>query len=193
MPKAEGRFEGQLPNEEVLMLFRKHPIVMRKGLIVASIGILVGPLFTTLLTTEFGMKLFHMSDLPSMNFFFGALGLSFLLAAILFFPSWMSWYFSVYILTNERFIQIKQKGFFEKNVVDIGLDNISMINYEVKGFQETLLGFGTITMQTYVGELVIHEVHHPGKLQAELNSRLRKMGFMKQNQAPFMEKADNNE
>ena len=68
-----------------------------------------------------------------------------------------------------------------------------MINYEVKGVQETLLGFGTITMQTYVGELVIHEVHHPAKLQAELTSQLRKLGFMKQSQAPYLESSQNNE
>jgi hypothetical protein len=58
MGKANEQFEGQLPDEEVLLMFRKHPVVMRKGLIIASAGLLVGPLLTTLLTTEFGMKIF---------------------------------------------------------------------------------------------------------------------------------------
>jgi hypothetical protein len=181
---AKADFEGQIPGEEVVLLFRKHPVVMRKGLVIGSVGLLVGPLLTTLLTTDFGLKLFRMTEPPTMGFFFGSLGASFVLAAILFFPAWMSWFFSVYLLTTSRFVQIKQQGFFHKNVVDIGLDNISMINYEVKGMQETLLGFGTIVMQTYVGELVMHEVHHPAKLQAELTNELRKMGYMKQSQAP---------
>jgi hypothetical protein len=191
--KERQDFEGQLPDEEVLLLFRKHPIVMRKGLIVGALGILVGPVLTTIMTTEAGMKLFHMKEMPSMGFFFGSLGASFVLAGVLFFPSWMSWFFSIYMLTNQRFVQIKQQGFFNKNVVDIGLDNISMINYEVKGVQETLLGFGTITMQTYVGELVIHEVHHPAKLQAELTSKLRKLGYLKQSSTPYLEDKQNNE
>jgi hypothetical protein len=180
-------FEGQLPDEEVLLLFRKHPVVMRKGLIISAVGLLVGPILTTILTTEAGMKLFKMAEPPTMGFFFGSLLASLVLALILFFPSWMSWFFSIYLLTNQRFVQIKQQGFFNKNVVDIGLDNISMINYEVKGVQETLLGFGTITMQTYVGELVIHEVHHPAKLQAELTSKIRALGYMKQSQTPYLE------
>jgi hypothetical protein len=105
----------------------------------------------------------------------------------------MSWYFSTYLLTTTRFVQIKYKGFFNKNVVDIGLDNISMINYQVKGIQETLLGFGTIDIQTYVGELVIHEVHHPAKLQAELTSTLKKMGYLKQSQSPYLGNTEQNE
>ncbi len=193
MGKANEQFEGQLPVEEVLLMFRKHPVVMRKGLIIASAGLLVGPLLTTLLTTEFGMNLFNMEEIPSMNFFFGALLASLVLSAILFFPSWMSWYFSTYLLTTTRFVQIKYKGFFNKNVVDIGLDNISMINYQVKGIQETLLGFGTIDIQTYVGELVIHEVHHPAKLQAELTSTLKKMGYLKQSQSPYLGNTEQNE
>ena len=44
------------------------------------------------------------------------------------------------------------------------------------GLQETLLGFGTIKMQTYVGDLTIHEVHHPAKIQKRLLSILRKEG-----------------
>ena len=193
MGKANEQFEGQLPDEEVLLMFRKHPVVMRKGLIIASAGLLVGPLLTTLLTTEFGMNLFNMEEIPSMNFFFGALLASLVLSAILFFPSWMSWYFSTYLLSTTRFVQIKYKGFFNKNVVDIGLDNISMINYQVKGIQETLLGFGTIDIQTYVGELVIHEVHHPAKLQAELTSTLKKMGYLKQSQSPYLGNTEQNE
>ena len=180
-------FEGQIPGEDVVLLFRKHPVVMRKGLIIASVGLLVGPLLTTLLTTDFGIKLFHLTEPPTMGFFFGSLFGSMLLSAVLFFPSWMSWYFSIYLLTTQRFVQIKQNGFFHKNVVDIGLDNISMVNYEVSGIQETLLGFGTIVMQTYVGELVMHEVHHPAKLQVEISSELRKMGYLKQSQTPFTE------
>ena len=179
--KERQDFEGQLPDEEVLLLFRKHPVVMRKGLIIGSLGLLAGPLFVVI------AGYINESYIPSMGQYLLILLGGFVLAGILFFPSWMSWFFSIYLLTNQRFVQVKQQGFFNKNVVDIGLDNISMINYEVKGVQETLLGFGTITMQTYVGELVIHEVHHPAKLQAELTSKLRGMGYMKQSSTPYLE------
>jgi hypothetical protein len=58
------------------------------------------------------------------------------------------------------------------------LNQIQMINYQVSGLQETLLGFGTIMMQTLVGDLVIHEIHHPAKIQKKLLEILRKEGVV---------------
>ena len=59
-----------------------------------------------------------------------------------------------------------------------------MINYEISGFQETLLGYGTMTVQTYVGELVIKDVHHPKKIQKAITVKLREHGYLSSSQ-PF--------
>jgi hypothetical protein len=163
-------FPDQFDDEEVLYVFRKHPIVMRKGLIWGSVGLLVGPLYTLILTYA------HTSNPPTMNFFYFSFLVSLALSALLFFPSWMSWYYSVFITTDQRFIQITQKGFFHRSVVDMGLPQIQMVNYEISGLQETLLGFGTIMMQTMVGDLVIHYLHHPQKIQKKLLQILRDSG-----------------
>jgi hypothetical protein len=80
-------------------------------------------------------------------------------------------------VTDQRFIQIAQKGFFHRSVADLGLSQIQSVNYEVAGLQETLLGFGTIKMQTYVGDLVIHDVHKPAKIQKQILSILRDKGI----------------
>ena len=61
-------------------------------------------------------------------------------------------------------------------MADIALNQIQSVNYEVAGLQETLLGFGTIKMQTYIGDVTIHEVHHPAKLQKKLVGILRELG-----------------
>lgn len=164
-------FDDQFDDETVLYVFRKHPIVMRKGLIISSIAVLVGPVYTLALTY------LKPNDPPSMTFFFLSIIGSMVLAGVLFIPSWMSWHFSVFIVTDQRLIQITQKGFFSRSVVDMGLNQIQMVNYEVAGLNETLLGFGTIMMQTLVGDLVIHEVHHPAKIQKKLLEILRSNGF----------------
>ncbi len=163
-------FADQFDDEEVLYVFRKHPVVMRKGLIIGMAAWLVGPVYTLALTY------LQPDALPSIAFFFGSLVASILLGAVLFIPSWIAWYFSVFIVTDQRLIQITQKGLFSRSVVDLGLGQIQMVNYEVAGLQETLLGFGTITMQTYVGDLVIHDLHHPAKIQKKLLHILREHG-----------------
>ena len=102
------------------------------------------------------------------------------------FYAWIGWHFSVYILTDKRLIQVKQKGFFHRSLVDISLDQVTMVNYEIKGIQETLLGFGTITVQTYVGELVIRDVHKPKHIQKEITSLLRERGYL-QGSNPYVQ------
>ncbi|MBX4197106.1 hypothetical protein KW801_00940 [Candidatus Saccharibacteria bacterium] len=168
-PKRKN-FKEQFDDEKTLLVFRKHPIVMRKGLILAAFGMLVGPLYTLILTYV------DKSSPPTIGFFFGSLVLSFILSLILIFPWWVRWYFSVYIMTNKRFIQ-QNRSLLQVNVVDIGLDQIQMINYQIAGLEETVLRFGTIVVQTYVGDLVIKQVHHPERVQAKMVHILRDLGI----------------
>jgi len=158
-------FEDQFDDEEVVYVFRKHPIVMRKGLVLGMLGPLIG--------------IIPAAVKPDLGFgvFFGGLAAGIILGLLLFFPSWIGWHFSVFIITDQRFIQITQKGLFHRAVADISLSQIQSVNYEISGLQETLLGFGTIKMQTYVGDMVIHDIHHPAKTQKRLLNILREEGI----------------
>ncbi len=164
-------FDGQFEDEEVLYVFRKHPIVMRKGLIYGSLGLLAGPLYTLILTYT------HSANPPTMMFFYLSFLFSIALSTVVFFPFWMSWYFSVFVLTNQRFIQATQQGFFHRSVADIPLNVIQSINYDISGAEQTLLGFGTIVMQTYIGDSKLHYIHHPAKVQRKIAEFLRQEGI----------------
>lgn len=161
-PPKPKYFKEQFDDEEVRLVFRKHPIVMRKGLILASFGLLAG-MIPALIKPEY-------------SWFFGGLAGGFVLAMVLMFPWWVRWYFSVYIMTDRRFIQ-QTRSLLQVNVVDIGLEQIQMINYQVQGLEETVLHFGTIVVQTYVGDLVIHDVHHPERVQTKMVHVLRDLGI----------------
>jgi hypothetical protein len=160
---ADKYFEDQFDNEEVLFVFRKHPIVMRRGLIIAMLAILLGTV----------PSLFN----PTYTMYFIGLACGLVLATLIMLPGWIGWWFSVFIITDQRLIQITQKGLFHRSVIDMRLNQIQMINYEVSGIQETLLGFGTIMMQTYVGDLVIHEIHHPAQIQKKILEIMREQGI----------------
>lgn len=164
--KKQKYFADQFDDEEVLMVFRKHPVVMRKGLVLALMGPLIGVIPAAIKPTL------------GFGWFFGGLAAGFVLGVLLFVPGWIAWYYSVFIVTDQRFIQITQKGLFHRAVVDIGLNQIQMVNYEIAGLQETLLGFGTIMVQTFMGDLVIHDVHHPAKIQKRMLHILRDQGII---------------
>ena len=142
---------------------------MRKGLVLAMLGPLIGVLPAAIKPTL------------GFTWFFGGLAAGFVLAFLVFLPGWIAWYYSIFIVTDQRFIQITQKGMFHRSVVDIGLNQIQMVNYEISGLQETLLGFGTIMVQTYMGDLVVHDVHHPAKIQKKMLNILREQGIIVNN------------
>lgn len=175
MAKAETNrdFPGQFKDEEVLFSFKRHPIVMRKGLLAMAFTILIGAIVGFFMTqnTETMGEFFTK--------FFQPIGIGFLAGAVILFYYWIGWHYSVCVVTNERFIQFSQKGIFKsRSVNDIPLDRILSVNYQVKGMLETLLGFGTIIIQTLVGDFVIAKVPKPADTQANIVSAIKESGVV---------------
>lgn len=152
--KAKLDFEGQRPGEEVLFVFRRHIIAMRKGFYLLLIPFVISAVPP--LIWQDNLELFW---IPVAGL---ALGL------ILFFYHFVMWYFTIYIVTTERIRQITQQGLFGKDVIELRLAKIQNISYNIPGFTGEVLGFGTIVIQTFVGDLVIHNVEHPEKTYNKL-------------------------
>ena len=158
---ANKRFDGQHDGEEVLFVFRRHPVVMRKGLIYFMLALLFGMIPATIKPDNLNLLWFALVGL--------------VVGAIIMWYYWLSWHFSVFIVTDMRLIQITQKGLFSRSVVDLGLDKIQTVSYQVAGLQETLLGFGTILLQTFVGDLVIEQVHKPAEIQERITHIIKEL------------------
>ena len=153
-------FEGQHDDEEVLFVFRRHLIAMRKGFYMLLIPFVISSLPSLLWPGE--LKWLYVA--------MGGLGLG----LILFFYHWMGWYFTVFIVTDQRLRQVTQTGFFGKSVIDLGVSKIQNISYNVPGMTGAMLGFGTIVVQTYVGDLILDKIHHPGKIYNQLQGVVKK-------------------
>lgn len=158
---TEGKdFDGQRPGEDVVFIFRRHIIAMRKGFY-----LLVIPLAITAIPPLIWQSTLELFLLP-----IGGLALG----VILFSYHLILWYFTVYIVTTERIRQVTQRGLFGKDVVELRLSKIQNISYNIPGFTGEVFGFGTIVVQTFVGDLVIRQVEHPektyNKLQDAVNS-----------------------
>lgn len=168
-PKPHRQFPGQHEGEEVQLVFHQHPIVMRKALIFGMVGILAAimPLYiwssTSLLNTY-----------P--NFYgtgFQLFGLGFLVILAAWFYRWIGWYYTVYIVTNERIVEIKQRGFFNRRVSEFGLDKVQNVNYSIRGFQAVVFQFGDIIAQTYVGDLIMSTIHKPVHIHEQIIEIIR--------------------
>ena len=73
-----------------------------------------------------------------------------------------------------------QRSFFGKDVIELRLSKVQNISYNILGFSGEMFKFGTIVIQTFVGDLVIHYVDHPdeiyNKLQDAVNNILESQG-----------------
>lgn len=154
-------FPGQHKDEDVLMVFRQHPLVMRKELILGLLAFLAAvlpPLFWPLGTWVWKPLLFTTIVVFAWWFY-----------------RWIGWYYSVYIVSTERIVEVKQHGFFNRKVTEFGLDKVQNINYHIKGFQAVIFKFGDITIQTYVGDLVMKMIYHPVPIHSQLLGIVRKV------------------
>lgn len=151
---AKSDFEGQRPDEELLFVFRRHIIAMRKGFYMLLIPFAVSALPPLIWQDNLSLFL-----LPVIGLVIGL---------ILFSYQFILWYFTVYIVTNQRLRQVTQKGLFGKNVVELRLSKIQNISYNIPGLSGELFKYGTIIIQTYVGDLVIHKVEHPSEVYNKL-------------------------
>ncbi|MBB1535891.1 PH domain-containing protein [Candidatus Saccharibacteria bacterium] len=149
-------FDGQREGEEVQFVFRRHFLTVKSGVIFLILMIMIGV----------GLTLLWPNNMMIFETF-----LALILVGILgFLYSYMLWYFSIYIVTNQRIRQISQRGLFKKSVVDLGLDKIQSISYGVSGIRAGLMGYGTIVIQTAVGDLVISMVKNSEKIYNDLQN-----------------------
>lgn len=79
------------------------------------------------------------------------------------FGQFVSWWFSLTVLTNSGLEITNQKGLFRRSVVDIPFESIINTNYATKGLVQALLGFGTIVLQTQSGDAVLEKMSNPAK------------------------------
>ena len=166
--QTEKQFPGQHDGEEVQFLFRQHPLVMRKALILGLLVIVVG-----VLPLDFPQ--IYNSDQVASFFMKVALIVPLVVLAAWFYR-WVGWFYTLYIVTDRRILEIKQKGFFTRKVNEWQLEGIQNMNYEIGGFQAVLFGYGNITARTYIGDLEMMTIHNPAEIHEQLVNAVKRAG-----------------
>lgn len=156
---SELLFEGQRESETVKLVFRRSILTARRGVLFLLIMIFVGILLLHLFE---GIQ--SVMTVAIFCFIVGIFGMMYV---------YILWYFSVYIVTNERIRQILQKGFFRKSMIDIEFSKIATVSYHV-GFLGSIFRYGTITMQTDGGEIKFSMVSNPERVYNDIEKVIGK-------------------
>ena len=162
MVMANSDFPGQQPDEEISFIFRHHRSVMTKALLIAGLVIVL-----------IGLLLWW--QWPAMWAMWVALA-GLVVVAIIVFYAWLRWYYSVYIVTNYRIRQQLQRGLFRKTAIDVYLDKVENISYNIRGIRGSLMGYGTIVLYTSAGDMVMTRIAHCEDIYGRLTTAVRAAG-----------------
>lgn len=155
-------FDTQLADERVLLLLRRHPITQVPW-VLSAIGLAILPFFMALVFPVLALLPGRYEAAALLGWY--ALVFSFVL------ESFLMWFFNVYIITDERVIDVDFNSLIYKNISSAKLDNIEDITATTGGAVRSLFDFGTIKIQTAAAnaEFEFEDVPHPGKVQSLLN------------------------
>ena len=89
---------------------------------------------------------------------------------LLYFNGLIDYYLDVWIVTNERIINIEQKGLFSRTIAELKLYRVQDAKAEVTGILHTLLDYGTITVQTAGEEahFTFQQIPEPYKISRQI-------------------------
>jgi len=137
-------FTGQRENERIIEIIHRHwfDILSRFVFIL---------FFSFLLLGGFVILFFLYPDFlsTSQKQFFLFLENTFFIFIWLFgFLTWIDYYFDTWIVTNERIVNIEQRGLFDRHVSELHFRNIQDVTTSVDGIIATILNFGDVSIQT---------------------------------------------
>ncbi|HLC89416.1 MAG TPA: PH domain-containing protein [Patescibacteria group bacterium] len=158
---------NRLKDEKIILLLRRHPfIIFLKILLWVVVAVL--PLIFYFILGETIQGFFN-HDLfgPLIVVFTSILYLYVWLFA---FTSWVDYYLDVWIVTNERIINIEQKALFSRTVSEQKLYRVQDVTAELKGFFPTFLNYGDVQIQT-AGEqqhFIFKQVPNPNEVAKKI-------------------------
>ena len=131
-------FETQYDGEEVILLLRRHPITQLKWILVVLLMV-VAPLF---------LDDFPLIDFLPFRFQFIVILMWYLMIFAFILEKFLSWYFNVYIITDERVIDVDFYSLIYKEISDAEIENIEDVTVTQGGALQTIFNYGTVLIQT---------------------------------------------
>lgn len=130
--------------EHVVLKFRKHWFVLVRDSIGTALSVFLPPL-VLILAPWAGLNILEAipPSLVTFIIFWWLLVVWLALSVI-----WTNYYLDLWLVTDKRLVSVDQAGLFYREVTTLSLVNVQDVTVEQYGVIETLLNFGTLTVQT---------------------------------------------
>ena len=148
-------------HEQIILVLRQHPITQVKFVLIVVAMLLLPMLFTSTNIFDF---------LPARYQFAAGLGWYLLIFGLIV-ESFLNWFYHVYIITDERIIDVDFLSMIYTDISTTKIDKIEDITSVNTGFLASLVDYGTVIIQTAATkqELQFENVPHPAKVVSLFN------------------------
>jgi len=131
-------FETREKKEKIVLLLRRHPITNLTWILTGGLMVLA-----PILLSFFPL----LSFLPT-NFQLVAILGWYLVSIAFILEGFLTWFFNVNIVTDERIIDIDFHNLIYKEVSDAKIDKIQDVTYKMGGVVRTIFDYGDVYVQT---------------------------------------------
>ncbi|MBU1085211.1 MAG: PH domain-containing protein [Candidatus Beckwithbacteria bacterium] len=155
------KFETQEAKEVILVLLRQHWMTQISWIVTAGVMVLM-PISLVWIPI--------ISFMPS-NFQVMAVMMWYLLTIAFVYEKFITWFYHVFIITDERVIDVDFYNLLYKEVSEAKIDNIEDVTYRQGGVARAMFNYGDVEMQT-AGErqeFKIENVPEPHRVVKILN------------------------
>ena len=159
------RLPGKLPEEKIIKVLRRDVfILIKKILFFALLFVLPLILFYLVVSSIYPNILYGQVSYP---IFLLIVSFYYLWLWVFFFFSFIDYYLDIWIITNERIINIEQEGFFARTISEQRLDRVQDVTSETQGFFPTILKYGNVYVQTAGAKerFFFHEIPNPDQVR----------------------------
>ncbi len=140
-------FPNQRDSEKIFVLTRRHFIWILGYIVLFSSLVIIPPIFI-----YFSLRFLSPNALQigvlSVDIALLFLCIYYLLVLSFFITAWVIYYYDIFIITDERIIDITQRGLFSREIYELSFEQIEDVTTKTKGFLNTFFGAGDIEIQT---------------------------------------------
>lgn len=154
-------FSDQEPDEKVILLVRRHPITN-----IPWLALVIAMAFAPLLLSSFPLLNF----LPLRFQMVAILGW-YLLALVVFIQGFLTWFFTVNIITTKRVVDVDFENLIYRKITDAEITHIEDATVQMGSVIRTLFDYGDLIIQTAaeIPEVTFDAVPHPDRISRILS------------------------
>ena len=156
-------FKGKRDDEEIIVLVRRHWLILVLTLF-PMLLFLIGVIFLHFLGNQMN-DFFQITIDPA---FRGVIeSFLFMIFWLILFIIWIDYYLDVWIVTDQRIVNIEQLGLFRRRVSEMEHSKIQDVTSKVKGVFPTLFKYGYVYIQTAgaTERFVFKQIPNPVKIR----------------------------